>query len=944
MIAERARRLWDTCLGMSREDAQAHIRCPTLGLLTDTPGQDQLRSDIYDAIFNGMSRLVLKDPLPQNGTWRPKIASAAAFGGWDEDLSAARSAQQRLVLGALLGTVRDVPKADAESDKENDEEQLTCGTPRVVAPPSSQSYIETLFSEPTCFPIRLVPTPKVWFSTAVESGGLCLECTPACPAAHVSDGLSLWDCLYESIFGCPAPLSPEGRKPGNAEWHMVTVLGLPFFILTTKLDVPLGRGEDVVADRGRPWKAEFQRRGLAWLWVENMRLSGVTVPAGLVREQVSRATAQCRVCYGAISGEMAEACNCCGNTYHVSCLAPDEQKIVAQTHVWVCRVCRALVKACQTNVRYDDVALDGLTACRNCERGVSQNDYAIAFRCRALLGHLGTPHASVWDVRAQALRTISALTKALEASEARNLELHKMAQQKKENGGIVEEGDTVESALQFLKEYKTTCHIYEVRRQTQRLPKPEAEYSDASAARQTTMSFASVSRSSHSYRGRPSGGGERPQSIARGLLRGAFDPERRPGGPTFDSSIAFNEANMQAKRLRPWPRGISWNTKRLTWSVRFWDTDGRALVATSVPARKHGGVKEAFHKAVALRKKSYSNVLARVAAEVSAGRELPSLHWDRTESQWLAVDPATGATECFPATSEDVVYPTWVEALEWLSAHHDAAATATLMQQHPGTRPTPATSVPTTTSLSQRCCPLKEETGGDHAAAGAGDLLDDDDTEDTGHPETSATADTAALRSHQSVKTLQPFPPGLIWARTTSRFFAVFRDPSGSSLHRKKRFKTFDPKKYGGVHEAHEAAIKFLESVEPWVTQASAAAAAAAGGQRRAVGRRSHNTGGGHRLSAPTTTTTLQYREDNDDVTLPAAAGPQPPPPPMYEMTDRTEMHAGMEHHPMSGISDDDHAWQNPRATWAPWSTGTLDDETSHRRGILSLEDDDPPI
>lgn len=58
-----------------------------------------------------------------------------------------------------------------------------------------------------------------------------------------------------------------------------------------------------------------------------------------------------------------------------------------------------------------------------------------------------------------------------------------------------------------------------------------------------------------------------------------------------------------------------------------------------------------------------------------------------------------------------------------------------------------------------------------------------------------------------------PLQQGIIWAKTTCRFFAVYKDQSNGC---KKRFKTFDPKRYGSVAEAHSAAISFLTRVEPW--------------------------------------------------------------------------------------------------------------------------------
>eukprot|EP00923_Selenidium_pygospionis_P048429 GHVN01083336.1.p1 GENE.GHVN01083336.1~~GHVN01083336.1.p1 ORF type:complete len:1403 (+),score=198.33 GHVN01083336.1:66-4274(+) len=68
-------------------------------------------------------------------------------------------------------------------------------------------------------------------------------------------------------------------------------------------------------------------------------------------------------------------------------------------------------------------------------------------------------------------------------------------------------------------------------------------------------------------------------------------------------------------------------------------------------------------------------------------------------------------------------------------------------------------------------------------------------------------------RLQATAMALQPFPPGIIWARTTTRWFAVYSEGG------RKRFKTFDPKRndFGGnVEGALNAATEFLKAKTVW--------------------------------------------------------------------------------------------------------------------------------
>lgn len=66
---------------------------------------------------------------------------------------------------------------------------------------------------------------------------------------------------------------------------------------------------------------------------------------------------------------------------------------------------------------------------------------------------------------------------------------------------------------------------------------------------------------------------------------------------------------------------------------------------------------------------------------------------------------------------------------------------------------------------------------------------------------------------HAQAVGLMPYPPGIIWARTTTRWFAVYNEGG------RKRFKTFDPKRpdFGGnAKAAFDAALQFLETKQAW--------------------------------------------------------------------------------------------------------------------------------
>lgn len=63
---------------------------------------------------------------------------------------------------------------------------------------------------------------------------------------------------------------------------------------------------------------------------------------------------------------------------------------------------------------------------------------------------------------------------------------------------------------------------------------------------------------------------------------------------------------------------------------------------------------------------------------------------------------------------------------------------------------------------------------------------------------------------------LIPYPKGILWARTTGRWFAIYKE-TNLQHPGKKKFKTFDPKKFGGdCWQAYTAACEFLKVVEPW--------------------------------------------------------------------------------------------------------------------------------
>lgn len=325
--------------------------------------------------------------------------------------------------------------------------------------------------------------------------------------------------------------------------------------------------------------------------------------------------------------------------------------------------------------------------------------------------------------------------------------------------------------------------------------------------------------------------------MARSLLRDEFDPHRVAA--CIDNPVTFNEANATAKSLHPWPRGISWNSKRLTWSVRFWKDDGKTLVATSVPARKHGGVEEAFRKAVALRNRSFIHVLARISAECqSEGRELETLRWSRSHRQWIAEYGNDIGT--WSAETEDEVRSKWRMAVQWLIEKGDPNASlidldATEQTTVLGTIPRQRVSHHES-NINETMNDFEDETmnqfGVRHRSnrrrtTGFTDTANLEDPSEDGftidEQQNANTIDAEARRHSHSlaIQALQPFPIGLIWARTTCRFFAVYRDQTSSAIHRKKRFKTFDPKKFGGVNGAFTAASEFLQTVEPWQTKAS---------------------------------------------------------------------------------------------------------------------------
>lgn len=271
--------------------------------------------------------------------------------------------------------------------------------------------------------------------------------------------------------------------------------------------------------------------------------------------------------------------------------------------------------------------------------------------------------------------------------------------------------------------------------------------------------------------------------------------------------------------------------------MRFWKDDGRSLVATSVPARKHGGVEEAFRKAVALRKRSFIHVLARVAVECqSEGRELTNLRWSRSNHHWKA--EYLNEVKICSAETEDDVRSSWRTAVIWLASQGDSAAAlididaAERYVVSRAARMSQGGRLSTDPVIIRDGSYEEERPYGDRGSrrrkltemsvGETEDRSEDENVVEEHHHE----AETRSRLSitHSAIQALQPLPPGLIWARTTSRFFAVFKDSTGSSSNRKKRFKTFDPKKFGGVNAAFEAASEFLETVDPWVTKSAAAA------------------------------------------------------------------------------------------------------------------------
>lgn len=331
----------------------------------------------------------------------------------------------------------------------------------------------------------------------------------------------------------------------------------------------------------------------------------------------------------------------------------------------------------------------------------------------------------------------------------------------------------------------------------------------------------------------------RPQFVARSLLRDEFEPDK--AAACIHNPVSINEANQTAKRLQPWPRGVSWNSKRLTWSIRFWKDDGKTLITTSIPARKHGGVEEAFRKSVALRKRSFMHVLARVASECQEeGRALDNLKWHRATHEWKA--QCQGASRTWSADTEDEVKATWKAAVEWLIQLGDMQAASIDIEYRLLPGATPLTSEPRiSTRRSEAAASQFDERQEEddeyqedeeqevwprqrRRATTTSECLvedyDDDEEQPEGLSYHNCCADDRQKQQKQGIQSAVaaylPFPPGLIWARTTTRFFAVFKDPTSASTNKRKRFKTFDPKRYGGVDEAYSAAMEFLSTVEPW--------------------------------------------------------------------------------------------------------------------------------
>eukprot|EP01053_Blabericola_migrator_P006936 Blabericola_migrator_1__6935@NODE_3513_length_1717_cov_7_342424_g2181_i0_p1_GENE_NODE_3513_length_1717_cov_7_342424_g2181_i0NODE_3513_length_1717_cov_7_342424_g2181_i0_p1_ORF_typecomplete_len347_score41_80AP2/PF00847_20/9_1e03AP2/PF00847_20/5_5e03AP2/PF00847_20/0_038_NODE_3513_length_1717_cov_7_342424_g2181_i0371077 len=320
-----------------------------------------------------------------------------------------------------------------------------------------------------------------------------------------------------------------------------------------------------------------------------------------------------------------------------------------------------------------------------------------------------------------------------------------------------------------------------------------------------------------------------------------------------------NEHRQKSDLLRPWAKGVRWAEDDSGWAYSALTTDDE-VTEHYAPLAEHGWcVEKAYIAAVRAHRAEFRAVAERMSVTLPP---IKNVTWASNMLSWRLEQPR-GSYRFFPVETDGVA-AAWSRAVAASQGSRKRKSCCAESSMQPLSKqpcvtdvgdtpvPRPVVKMEMTTTTTSSEMPQADRISQWHERLLPRNPIADsfiDPTRTTilqtsnshstetsatpvvpvpkrpGRPSIASTRASASSIPSPSESALQteavsllPYPPGIIWARTTQRWFAIYKE-DGS---RRKKFKTFDPKKYDGdCSQAFHAAIDFLSDKEAWVTRRS---------------------------------------------------------------------------------------------------------------------------